>query len=206
MNLIPKSLFICVSSLMIFVCSQDGAQAQSDSVPVEDSQILTNWTVDATKSTLGFSGSQSGEEFSGTFKKFEVQIKFEPDDPENGKIRVVIDMTSVDAGGSERNEALPGKEWFATKAFPNAVFKSRTIKKIGDNEYEAIGDLTIKEVTRPLTLPFTLEIIDVVAKANAQFAINRSDFGVGTGMWKSEDWVAHQVQVIIEINAVKTTK
>ena len=195
-----KPFLIGFAGLMICACSQDGAQAQS-SAPVAQSQIQTNWTVDKANSKLGFKASQSGEEFSGEFKEFEAYIKFDPDDLKNAHVIVTIDIASIDAGDTERNDALPGKEWFSIKAFPKAQFISRNFTRTGEGQYEARGELTIKDITRPLNLPFSLNIENGKANMSSSISINRTEFDIGTGMWAKEDWVAHKVAIVIELVA-----
>jgi polyisoprenoid-binding protein YceI len=163
--------------------------------------FVPNWTVDKATSSLSFSGSMTGDVFSGTFAGFDAAILLDPNDLDEARITVSVNMIGADAGDAERTDTLPGKEWFAVKEFPISVFESGTINRISDNRYEAIGTLTIKDVTRALTLPFSLEITGDTAKATAQISINRTDFGVGTGMWKGEDIVDHDVGISIVINA-----
>ncbi|RZV43988.1 MAG: YceI family protein [Acidimicrobiales bacterium] len=148
-------------------------------------------------------GSQGGEEFEGRFKNFDASIKFDPEDLQNTNVVVTIDMASVDAGDAERNEALPGKEWFAVKPFPNAVFTSTSIKHTGGNSYEASGELTLKDISRAVDLPFELKIDGDTAEMSGSTLIDRTDFQVGTGMWKSEDWVAHKVKINVKITAAR---
>ena len=187
-------------------CSPSGAQAQNVSEAKETAALNSNWTVDKSASSISFSSEMSGEAFTGHFGSFTADIQFDPSNVSDARIHVSIDMTSADANDEERNDALPGKEWFSAKKFPTAVFTSNSVKATLDDQYEAAGELTIKDVTKPLTLPFRLEIVDGIAHATAQTSIDRSDFGVGTGMWKSEDWVAHMVAISIKIRATKKSE
>lgn len=200
MPMIYKPFITCLAGVMLCACSQNGAQAQS-TAPVAETEIEANWVVDKANSKLGFKASQSGEAFSGEFNEFDVQIKFDPDDVKNGHVIVNVDIASVDAGDTERNDALPGKEWFSVKAFPKAQFTSRNFAKTGEDQYEANGELTIKDIARPLVLPFSLKIENGEAKMLSSISINRTEFDIGTGMWAKEDWVAHQVGITIELVA-----
>jgi len=193
-KLVCVAMIACVSA-----CSPSGAQAQNVTAATGTSDIKSNWVVDNAAST-----EMSGDAFTGSFGNFTADIQFDADDLSDASILVSIDMTSADAQDDERNEALPGKEWFFVKKFPKAVFSSTTVKKTGDNQFEAVGELTIRDITKPLTLPFELIIENNLAKASAKTSLNRSDFGVGTGMWKSEDWVVHNVDVSVVIIATAT--
>jgi polyisoprenoid-binding protein YceI len=191
-----------LAGLLVCACSQNGAEAQSVASE-KTSEFQPNWVVDSSQSRLKFAGSQGGEDFTGNFAKFDALIKFDVDDLENSQVVVSVDMTSADAGDAERNEALPGKEWFSTKAFPKAVFTANTFSKSGENEYEASGQLKIRDMTHDIVLPFNLVVENATAVMNGKTSINRTDFNVGTGMWAAEDWVAHQVDIEVNLTASK---
>ena len=65
------------------------------------------------------------------------------------------------------------------------------------------GNLTLRGVTRPLTLPFTLEIDGSVAQAKGRVELSRDAFGVGQGPWATGEWVALEVGVDIAITATR---
>lgn len=184
-------IFILVFGVFLApdVRAQDSAKTQS------------NWAVDKSTSSIAFSGEQTGEKFTGSFANFDVQITFSPDDLAGAKIVAVIDLASVDAGDKDRNGALPGKEWFFVKKFPTAKFETTGFKHLGGNKYETTGQLTIRGAAKTVTLPFTLDINNGKAVMAGQLNLNRRDFNIGTGMWKDQDWVKHNVGVQVAINA-----
>ena len=96
---------------------------------------------------------------------------------------------------------MPTGDWFSVKAFPRATFTSRRITAAGPGRYLAQGDLTIRNVTRPVTLPFTLAIKGDVARMQGSAPLDRSAFGVGQGQFKAGDTVALKVQVDVAITA-----
>jgi polyisoprenoid-binding protein YceI len=110
-------------------------------------------------------------------------------------------MTSAVTGDADRDEALPLDDWFAAKRFPKATFTATSFKAMGGNRYQAVGALTIRGVTKPLTLPFTLVITGGVAKMNASVGLNRLAFGVGQGDWKTTEVVPGTVTVNISLTA-----
>ncbi|RSU55326.1 polyisoprenoid-binding protein [Sphingobium yanoikuyae] len=116
------------------------------------------WTVDTTKSTLGFSGTQTGARFTGRFNRYKAAIAFDPDHLEASRITVAIDLGSAATGDTQRDTALPGKDWFDIAHFPEARFASTAIQRKGGSAYVAIGNLTLHGVTRAVALPFTLVI------------------------------------------------
>lgn len=160
-----------------------------------------NWKIDPDKSSITFKAVQAGKSFEGIFKTFSAEIDFDPEYPHQGSIKATVDMASVDATDRQRNEALPQREWFDTSAYPQATFISSRISKSADNRFEAEGLLTIKGISVPATLPFSLNEADHVTTAKATLSLNRSDFQIGTGEWASDEWIGFNVDVFITIVA-----
>lgn len=176
--------------------AEPAAQAAAPAVPGA-------WIVDKSASTIEFSGTQTGKPFTGRFDSFEAVIVFDPEELAAAKIEAVIDTGSARTGDRQRDAALPGVEWFSSKAFPEARFKSEAVTA-GAGVYEARGKLTIREAEKDLTLPFTLAIEGGRAIADAAVTLNRSDFGVGQGEeFLTDKWVGYDVKVTIHIEATR---
>ncbi len=199
--------FLVVGFLGLLACSDASGQANETPKPVPVAKsaaaptIGANWTVDKTKSSLSFSGSQSGEVFTGTFGSFDAVINFDPDNLGNANVVVTIDTNSADAGEAERTDALPGKEWFYVKKFPLAKFIAADFKHLGGDNYQASGNLTIRDITTKIVLPFTLKLDNTRAVMDAKLTLNRTAYKIGTGMWASADWVGHDIAVNIHVEA-----
>lgn len=163
--------------------------------------LATEWRVDPKASTLGFSGVQLGAPFSGRFGRFEATISFDPAKPEAGRASVLVDLASARTGDVQRDEALPQKDWFDAKATSQARFEAARFAAKADGTYEAVGTLTIRGVTRDLTLPFRLSVDGAQAHATGHTNLVRTDFGVGQGPWASGQWVALEVGVDVDLVA-----
>lgn len=198
-----KRLSIVIGFLGLLACSDASGheKEQSQSISKTKEQIVSNWTVDKSKSTLTFSGIQSGEIFTGLFSDFDSVINFDPDDLENAKVVVTIDMNSAETGDLESTNALPSKEWFYIKKFPVAKFETSDFKHLGGDKYEAQGNLSIRGITQSINLPFTLKIENGYASMDAALNIKRTNFQIGTGMWASKDWVEHNIGVNVHLEA-----
>jgi len=159
------------------------------------------WTVDKAASKVGFSSKFDGQPVAGAFRRWDAQIRFDPKDLAHSSARVSIDMTSAVTGDADRDTALPDTPWFAAAKYPKATFVIRSFKSLGGARYAAVGDLTIRGVTKPLTLPFTLVITGDTAKMNAAVGLNRLAFGVGQNEWKSTEVIPAAVQVTIALKA-----
>jgi polyisoprenoid-binding protein YceI len=168
--------------------------AQADAPPPQ-------WQIDAAHSKLGFVGEQNGVKFEGGFKKFTAQITLDPDHPETGKIAVTVDIASATAGSADRDSMLPEKDWFDTAKFPQAQFVSTAIRKTGPWKYEADATLTIKGLSKNVTLPFTLTREGDHWHALGRVGLMRNDFAIGQGSYASEDYVKRAVDVVVDLEA-----
>lgn len=151
-------------------------------------------------SALTFTGSQTGALFTGAFSKFDAAISLDPEALQNAKIVVTIDVASAASGDRQRDSTMPGADWFDVANFPQAKFESHQVTRVAGG-YEAAGDLTIRGVTKPIRLPFTLEIDGRTAHAKGHLDLKRDVFGVGQGEWASGDMVALDVAVDFDLKA-----
>ncbi|WP_212377310.1 YceI family protein [Acetobacter persici] len=175
------------------------ALAAGFSLPL--SALSADWTLDPAHSTLAFSGKQTGTPFSGHFGAFDGTISFDPEHPEAGQAHVTIVLSSGVTGDRQRDGALPGKDWFDVAHFPSAIFDARNFRATGGNAYEAVGTLTIRGISKPVTLPFTLDINGSALHVKGHLDLVRSAFGVGQGPWATGQWVALEVGVDLDITA-----
>ncbi len=123
-----------------------------------------------------------------------------------GMVDVTIDAKSVNTGFPVFNEHIQGEDFFNTAAFPTITFKSTRVKFKGDRPVAMEGDLTIKGVTRPVTLkishfhtmPHPMLKKDALG-ANAEAKVKRSDFNMG----KYAPHVSDEVILSIAVEAIK---
>lgn len=88
----------------------------------------------------------------GRFNDFDGQFTYDADNPENSSVTVTIDTSSVDSNHAERDKHLRSEDFLHVGDFPEATFKSKRVVVGGDGEAEIIGDLTLRGVTREITL------------------------------------------------------
>ncbi len=123
-----------------------------------------------------------------------------------GSVDVVIDAKSVDTGYALFNEHIQGEDFFDTAKYPTITFKSSNLKFDGDKLVAVEGDLTVKGVTKPVTLTLTSFLCmphPILKKdacgANATTKIKRSDFNMG----KYAPYVSDEVTLTIPVEAIK---
>lgn len=163
-----------------------------------------HWTVDAAKSRLGFAVSWSGKPFEGTFKSWKANIRFDPADLAHSAAEVTIDVASETSGDDEIDDGIKGAQGFQTSQFAVARFATTSIAHKSGNDYVANAKLTLRGVTRTVTLPFTLTFAGNGAHMVGSAQLSRMDFGVGQGGDFSKPApVAYQVTVNVDLTATK---
>lgn len=165
--------------------------------------LADSWTLVPEESEIRFRGNQTGNPFEGIFETFTVQIQYDPDQPAAAYVHAAIDTGSAKTGDTQRDEALPGKDWFFSSMFPSATFEANGFTPTGSGQFSTSGTLNIKGIEKDFTLPFTLSIDGSRAVMNADVPLNRQDFDIGAGPWTEGKWVGLDVIVSIKITAIR---
>jgi len=147
------------------------------------------------QSQISFTSKQMGVPVNGSFRKFDAQVAFEPKKPEAAKISLTIDLASASLGSAETETELAKPDWFNTKAFPQATFQSTAVTSTGAGSFNVAGKLSIKSISRDLSVPVTLVQAAGQTTASGKFSIKRLDFKIGDGDWKDTSMVADPVEV-----------
>jgi polyisoprenoid-binding protein YceI len=162
------------------------------------------WTIE-NGSAIRFTAYQEGAPVDGGFDRFSGEIVFDPDDLAASRVRVEIDTASVATGHKDRDATLRSSALFDVETWPSAVFVSDRLLHRGGDRYEVQGQLTIRDVTRDVVLPFELTIDPdggrQRAHASGELTISRLDYGIGQGEWASTRTVGEEVVIRIEIAA-----
>jgi polyisoprenoid-binding protein YceI len=143
-----------------------------------------DWQVDAAKSSLTFKGTYEDEPFNGRFAKFDAKIAFDESDPDKDRFDVTIHMASARTESAERDDTLKTPEFFDTLQFPTAHFVTESFGKGKDGGLEAKGNLTIRSVTKPVTLKVKWAGNGNSATLDVDTTLDRLEFGLGA----SDDW------------------
>ncbi|MCK7546862.1 YceI family protein [Marinobacter koreensis] len=88
----------------------------------------------------------------GRFNEFDGQFTYDAENPEKSSVSVTIDTASVDSNHAERDKHLRSEDFLYVDEYPQASFKSKRIEMQGDGEADIVGDLTLRGVTREITL------------------------------------------------------
>ena len=144
----------------------------------------TKWVLDPMHSEVQFKVKHLViSTVSGFFKSFEGQLETENEDFTGAKIEFSLDVNSIDTTQPQRDEHLKSAEFFDAATYPKITFKSTSFTADGD-DYKLVGDLTIKDVTKPVTLAVEYggSAGDFYGNTKAGFEvtgkINRKEFGL----------------------------
>ena len=140
---------------------------------------------------------------TGEFKKFTPSIRFDPKNPGNSKIEVLIDTGSATANNKDIDKELKKPNWFDVAKYPQARFVTTKVVAKGGDSYEATAELTIRDKTKTVTMPFTVKIDGNAARATGEVSINRLDFDIGQGEWADTNIVANKVVVKFDLTATR---
>ena len=158
----------------------------------------SHYVLDAAKSTLQFTFTQAGAQNKGRFRRFTTALDWSGDNPAASRLEVTVDMTSVDTGDQERDDTLRDADLFGVRKFAQARFDAPQIVKTASG-YEAVGKLTIRDITRELHVPFSFRTATEqgvnVGYMSGKTSLRRLDYGVGQGDWKATDQLGNDVGV-----------
>jgi polyisoprenoid-binding protein YceI len=145
---------------------------------------LTKWAVDKVHSTVRFSVSHMVvSEAEGTFKLFDGSMQYTKEDFSDAKILFTIDANSVNTDNEGRDKHLKGDDFFNTAKYPQIKFESTSFVLQSGNKYKLNGNLTLRDVTKPVTFDVVYGGLLKTQKGNkcgfkATAIINRIDYNL----------------------------
>ena len=143
--------------------------------------------------------------FYGRFNEIEGTYTLDDANPAGSAIDIQIKTESIDTNNDGRDKHLKSPEFFDAEKYPEITFKSSSVKKTSDKEYEAKGDLTLHGVTKPLTVKIERTGAGPGMKGEyrsgfeTSFEIKRSDFGMTTMVGPLSD----EVRLTISVEGIR---
>lgn len=140
--------------------------------------------LDRTHSRVGFTAETLLFDVDGEFGEYTMEVEGDPAKPETAKVKVSIDVTSIDTQNQKRDDHLKSPDFFDAKAHPTITFASTSIKKKG-SQLIVKGALTMHGKTKPITIPFKVAKgkngagMDTTAY-KGKLTIDRNAFGIGS--------------------------
>jgi polyisoprenoid-binding protein YceI len=172
------------------------------------------YTIDPAHTRIGFVARHAMvTKVRGAFNDFEGAAVFDPTSAQPVAVDVRIAATSIDTRNTQRDEHLRGNDFLDMATYPEITFVSTAFRPTGDSSFDLTGDLTIKGVTRAVTIPFSFEgaATDPFGNVRVGFegsaTINRKDFGVtwNAALETGGVLVSDKIVLELEVSAVKST-
>ncbi len=142
------------------------------------------WTVDKAHSNVKFNVTHLVvSEVEGSFKLFDGTMEHSKPDFSDAKVNFTVDVASINTDNDNRDKHLKSDDFFNAEKFPSMKFVSTSIKNAGGNKYKLAGNLTIRDVTKPVVFDVTYggQIVNqgkTKAGFKAKTTINRFDYGL----------------------------
>lgn len=179
---------------------------------VDLTELTGTYTIDPTHTEIGFVARHAMvTKVRGAFKEFSGTAVFDAANPEATAVNVVIEVASIDTRNADRDAHLRSNDFLAIDQYPQITFVATSGKQTGETSFDMTGDLTIKGVTRSVTIPFTFEgqALDPFGNLRLGFegstSINRSDFGVtwNAALETGGLLVSDKITLQFEVSAIK---
>ena len=142
------------------------------------------WTIDPNHSEVAFSVRHIFSRVPGNFGKFTGTFVYDPQKPENSTVQADIDASSINTRNDKRDNHLRSEDFFYVEKFPTLTFQSTKVTATGDKKLKVDGNLTMRGVTKPVTLDVTFlgSGPTMGGESRSGFeavtTVNRKDFGI----------------------------
>ena len=179
----------------------------------ESTTATGTYTIDPAHSRIGFVARHAMvTKVRGSFTEFTGSGSFDEENPANSQLQLTIQANSIDTGNADRDGHLRSNDFFDMETFPEITFASTGVAKTGDDTFEVTGDLTIKGVTRPVTVEFDYTGTAVDPYGNTRLGlegrttVNRKDWGVNwnTALEAGGVLVSEKVTLEFDVSAIRS--
>ncbi|WP_043666613.1 YceI family protein [Streptomyces xylophagus] len=175
--------------------------------------LTGEWMIDPAHSRIGFSVRHAMvTTVRGSFAEYKSRLYFDGRNPARSQAEIVVSTGSVDTGVEQRDAHLVGRDFLDSANFPRMRFASTAVQMAGNDVYRMLGDLTIKDTTRPVVLELTYigHVTDPFGYERVGFdgttTIDRSDWGLTYDSRLAEGgaMVSEKVRLQFDIAAIRT--
>lgn len=163
------------------------------------------YKADHTNGTVAFAGKHAGTDFTGQFGEWSVTVNFIPSDITASTIQATFTTATAKTGNAMYDGTLPQGDWFDSKNHAQATFNAETIRVIdaAAGQYATDGELTIKDITKPVSFDFTMTDPNIAPVAvKAEIPLNRLDFAIGAKSDPTAEWVDETITITLDFQAV----
>ena len=170
--------------------------------------VTETYKIDPEHTNVGFRIRHFFSKVPGRFNKFEGVITLDREELSKGSVEITIDAASIDTNEAARDKHLRSADFFDVEKHPTITFKSIRVSKASENRLKVEGNLTIRGVTKPVTLD-----VDVLGFGKgygfrgafeARTTIDRQDFGVSwNDIVEGAGVLGNDVEIALDVEAVR---
>ena len=209
-----KSLFLSAAVLASLALSTAfrPVTTVSEYVYSNNSQAAKVWTLDRGHSNVKFTVTHMVvSEVDGSFNKFEGKMESDAADFSDAKVNFTVDVKSINTNSENRDKHLKSDDFFNAETYPTMTFQSTSMKPVGGNKYQLSGNLTIRDITKPVVfevthLGNTTDRGRTKAGFKAKATINRFDYNLKWDRATEAGSLVVAKEVEININAAFVTQ
>ncbi len=169
------------------------------------------WKLDPAHSGVLFEIKHIYSTVRGHFSDFTGDVFFDPDNLEKSKFDFAVKVDSINTNNGKRDNHLRSDDFFSERKYPEMTFTSSRVYHLEGNKYILEGKMTIKDVTKPLTLEFIywgqkenpFKTKEMVTGFDSRFKINRLDYSVGDGRFYKMGVVGKDVDILITLEMIR---
>ncbi|MFC8508945.1 YceI family protein [Streptomyces sp. NPDC057411] len=194
--------------------NNEAATSAVATLPVDPAlaALTGDYTIDPAHSSIGFTVRHAMvTNVRGTFAEHEGALKLDGSNPAASSASIDVKIASIDTGIADRDGHLRSGDFFDAEKFPTMSFRSTEAEQLGGDKYRIKGDLTIKDVTKPLSidLEFNGTATDVYGNERVGFEDNaeilRSEWGLtwNAALETGGVMVSDKVKLNFDISAIK---
>ena len=174
--------------------------------------LAGNWTLDADHTRVGFVARHAMvTKVRGAFNDFEGTVVVDSHDFTKSTSSLTIKAASIDTRNAQRDAHLRSNDFLAMDQYPEITFASSAVTQTGPTRFELVGDLTIKDVTKSVAIPFEFEGLatdpfgNMRAGFEGQATINRKDYGItyNAALETGGVLISDKIVLEFEVSAIK---
>lgn len=170
-----------------------------------------SWQFDPAHCSFSFDVTHIYATVRGHFTDYSGTFRFDPENLKDSSFDIKVMVNSVDTNNRKRDNHLLSGDFFDAGKYPEMSFVSSAIEPINEDQYRMTGNLTIKNVTRQISVPFTyfgsrvnpFNDQQLVAGFETRIAIDRLDYHVGTGKYYDMGVAGKDVTIIITLEMIR---
>lgn len=208
-----RIVFTILSGLIFLSACSDPASDKSKAVTGEATKATSpapasqgqRYLITAQNSKIEFVGSKVTGSHNGSFGDFSGQIDY-AGSPETSRVNITIKTDSITTDTPDLTKHLKTADFFDVAKYPEATFVSTAIKAGGDKgaSHTVTGNLTLHGVTKSVTFPASINVTPDLASLDANFSINRKDFGINYA-GAADNLIRDEVVIKLTIRANKAS-